>query len=110
MGKYFVCALSFFLLVSGFVALSAGSMPTQQQVEHIDQQIADLEDRKLGYEGRALRHDNLAEYQQFENHNYLEARRHMQLADEYRLKAAAVQKKIDALRVKRAALLQEEES
>lgn len=85
-------------------------MPTEEQVDHINRQISELQDVKRGYEKQALRHDNLAEYQQFESRNYLESRRHAQLADENRQKAEFVQKKIDRLQAKKEALLKEEQS
>ena len=61
---------------------------------------------KRGYESRALRHENQAERLQFEDQAYLETRRHNQLADENRAKAAAVQKEIDRLEAEKKRLLQ----
>jgi hypothetical protein len=52
---------------------------------------------KRGFEARALRHENQAERLQFDDQAYLETRRHNQLAEENRAKAAAVQKEIDRL-------------
>lgn len=71
----------------------------------LDEEIEKLEEMKRGYESRALRHDNQAERLQFENRNFLEARRHMELADENRAKAAKIQIEIDRLEAKRQKLL-----
>jgi hypothetical protein len=110
MRGYFVYTLSFFLLISLGVSLVAGNMPTEEKVAQIDRQISELQDLKRGYESRALRHEDAAQYQQFESRNYLETRRHIELAQENRAKAEAVQKKIDQLEIKRADLLKEEAS
>lgn len=110
MGRFFFYTVTFFCLISSVVALSAGSMPTEEQVAHIDRQIEELQDVKRGYEGRALWHENLAEYQQFESKNYLETRRHIELAQENREKAAFVQRKIARLESRKQLLLREEQS
>src|SRR3990167_10366818 len=75
-----------------------------KQVEQIDQEIERLEEVKRGYEAKALRHENQAERLQFDGQTYLETRRHLELADENRQKAAEVQKEIDRLRAERAKL------
>ena len=84
-----------FLILWGFFAYTEENIP---RIEQIDQAIQELEEMKRGYESRALRHENQAERLQFDDQTYLETRRHLELADENRAKAAAVQKEIDRLR------------
>lgn len=74
-------------------------------VQEIDCRIDELQDKKRGYEARALRHEDYASYLQFINEAYLETRRHFQLADENRAKAAQVQREIDALEIQKQELL-----
>lgn len=76
------------------------------QVKRIDSQIEELQGMKRGFESRALRHESQAEYLQFDDRAFLEARRHMQLAEENRIKAAKVQEEIDRLQAKRSQLLE----
>ena len=92
---------SFFLILWGFAAYSASS---SAEIEKIDLQIAQLEEMKRGYEARALRHENMAEYLQFDQQAVLETRRHLQIAEENRNKAALVQEQIDRLKAKREQL------
>ena len=75
------------------------------QIQLIDQQIQELEDMKMGFEARALRHEDQADRLQFDDQTYLEMRRHNQLAAENRAKAAAVQKEIDRLQSEKNKLL-----
>lgn len=75
-----------------------------ETLEEIDSKIYELQKMKLGFEGRALRHENQAEYLQFEQQAVLETRRHLQLAEENRMKAAKVQEQIDLLEKKREKL------
>ncbi len=70
-------------------------------VQQIDSQIEELQAMKRGFEGRALKHESQAEYLQFEDNAHLETRRHLQLADENRAKAAKVQEEIDRLQAER---------
>lgn len=76
-----------------------------QEIQKIDAEIVQLQEMKRGYESRALRHENLAEYLQFDQQAFLEARRHIQLAEENRNKAALVQERIDQLNAKKAQLM-----
>jgi hypothetical protein len=71
------------------------SLPTSSQKVQI--QIAELKKLKEKYEGQALQHEDLANRLQFENSSQLEARRHMQLAEENRAKAQQIQEEIDRL-------------
>jgi hypothetical protein len=90
---------SFFILLWGFAAYPGNR---QMEVQKIDAEIQELEDMKRGYESRALRHENQAEYLQFEQQAVLETRRHIQLAEENRYKAELVQKQIDRLKARRS--------
>lgn len=93
---------SFFLILWGMSGY-AGSKSAE--IEQLDMQIEQLQDMKRGYEGRALRHEDQAEYLQFDQQAYLETRRHLQLASENRAKALMAQKEIDRLNAKREKLL-----
>lgn len=96
--RVFWMTFSFFLLLWGFSAYSA---TRSEEIQKIDLQIQDLEEQKRGYEARALRHEDKAEYMQFQQQSVLETRRHLELAEENRNKAALVQKEIDRLIEKR---------
>ena len=75
-----------------------------ERVQQIDQQIEQLQDMKRGFEARALRHENMAEWLQFDDKAYLEMRRHIQIAEENKQKAAAVQREIDRLETEKKAM------
>lgn len=108
MRKHFIVTLVLFLALWGGTAFSLpvnlASSQKEMQIQQIDQQIQELEDMKRGYEAKALRHEDQADRLQFNDQTYLETRRHIQLADENRAKAAAVQKEIDRLQTERAKL------
>ncbi|MBI3508321.1 MAG: hypothetical protein HY069_01610 [Chlamydiia bacterium] len=80
----------------------------QKEVEQIDQQIEQLQDKKRGYEARALRHEDYIQRLQFDDRAYLEMRRHGQLADENRARAAQMQEEIDRLQAKKQQILEKE--
>lgn len=101
MRRLFLLTLSFFVMLWVFAGHSADS---SAEIQKIDAQIQQLQDMKRGYEGRALRHENQAEYLQFDQQAVLETRRHLQLADENRNKAALVQEQIDRLKAKKEQL------
>ncbi len=71
------------------------------QVQQINAQIEELQEIKRGYEARALRHEDQAIYLQFNDKALLEQRRHIQIAQDYRAKAARVQIEIDQLKEQR---------
>ena len=96
-----------FFLTLAWVFL-AYAAEESERVREIDRQIEQLEDMKRGYEARALRHENQAERLQFDTQAVLETRRHNQLAEENREKAALLQKEIDELKEERAKLVKEE--
>ena len=95
--RIFFLTASMFLILWGVFAYSAESGSSNPKVQQIEKQITELENMKRGYEARALRHENQAERLQFDDQTYLETRRHNELAEENRAKAAAVQKEIDRL-------------
>ena len=99
--RMFLLTFSFFLILWGLTGHCADS---SVETQRIDTDIEQLEQMKRGYEARALKHENQAEYLQFEQQAVLETRRHLQLAEENRNKAALVQKQIDQLKAKRAKL------
>jgi hypothetical protein len=98
--------LMFFFLIwsSSLLGISAQK---EAQIHQIDAQIEELQDMKLGFEARALRHEDQADRLQFNDETYLETRRHIQLAEENRAKAAAVQKEIDRLQAEKEKLLRQ---
>ena len=95
--------MALFLGIFGIFSLTSQDSKADQ-IERIDAQIAELEDKKRGFEGRALKHENYAEYLQFDQKAVLETRRHLQLADENWAKAARVQSEIDKLQARRQKL------
>lgn len=89
----------------GVGTLLGGESPQKtEKAEQINQQIEQLQDMKRGFEARALRHENMAEWLQFDDKAYLETRRHIQIAEENKQKAAAVQREIDRLQKEKQAL------
>ena len=99
-------SLSLFWSVTVFSAERQGPVTPQQQLAQIDDQIQELEGIKRGYESRALRHEDQAQRLQYYDKTYLEARRHLELAQENRDKAALVQEEIDRLKGQRKKLLE----
>ncbi len=96
--QIFFLTFFFFLFLWGFANESSA------EVQKIDVQIQQLEDMKRGYDARALKHENYAEYLQFDQKAVLETRRHIQLADENRNKAALVQEQIERLKARKEQL------
>jgi len=80
-------------------------LASNADIVEIDAKIQELTEMKRGYEARALRHENQAERLQFEDKAFLEARRHIELAQENRQKAAVIQEQIDQLQEKKETLL-----
>ncbi|MGB7978964.1 MAG: hypothetical protein WCF19_07390 [Chlamydiales bacterium] len=93
--------LCFFLILWTLFGCAASKSP---EIQQIDSEIQELTEMKRGYEARALKHEDMAEYLQFDTQAYLETRRHIQLADENRSKAALVQQEIDRLKAKKRQL------
>ncbi|MES2273967.1 MAG: hypothetical protein V4487_07225, partial [Chlamydiota bacterium] len=94
--RMFFLTLSFFFILWSLVGFAEdvalrGNFLTPPiaitRLQEIDQQIRELEGMKRGFESRALRHENLAEYLQFDDKANLETRRHLQIAEENRAKA-----------------------
>ena len=98
LGRLFLLTFSFFLILFATVGFAASRM---EEIGKLDIQIEQLEEMKRGYEARALKHDTMAEYLQFDQQAVLETRRHLQLAEENRNKAALMQEQIDRLRERR---------
>jgi hypothetical protein len=79
---------------------------TQAELQEIDDQIRELEDMKRGFLAKMLRHQDQAERLQFRERYYLEARRHMELAEENRQAAEQIQVEIDRLKQRRRQILE----
>jgi DNA repair exonuclease SbcCD ATPase subunit len=77
----------------------------QKQIEEIDSNIAELKKVKIGLEGRATRLENMGQQLQFDQGLLQDAKRHFEAAAKMRENAAIIQQKIDALEMKKAALL-----
>lgn len=73
-------------------------VPLFAQICDIDCRIQELEEEKRGYEARALKHEDRAEFLQFEDQATVETRQHLKMAEENRQKARLVQEEIDRLR------------
>lgn len=99
--RFFLMTLAFFLILWGFSGYTASR---GAELQKIDGEIEQLEEMKRGYESRALKQENMAEYLQFDSRAVLETRRLLQLAEENRNKAALVQEQIDRLKEKRKQL------
>jgi hypothetical protein len=97
----FLLTLSFFLILWGF----AGYSTKQTRIEALDAQIEELEEVKRGFEGKALKQEDQAQYLQFNNKALLEQRQHIEWAEEYRARAADTQARIDKLKAQREKLL-----
>lgn len=100
--KIFLLTFSFFLILWAFGGYSVNRA---SEIEKIDCEIERLEQVKRGFEGRALKHEDQAIYLQFNDKALLEQRRHIQIAEDYRAKAAQVQVQIDQLKAQREKLL-----
>jgi hypothetical protein len=96
--RLFLLIFSFYLILW---AVAGYSVSCSAEIQSIDAQIEQLEGMKRGFEAKALRHNDMAEYMQFDQQLVLETRRHLQIADENRAKAAMVQEEIDRLKAKR---------
>ena len=99
--RRFFLTFSFFLILWGFSGFTASD---SAEIQKIDAEIQQLENMKRGYEAKALKHDDMATYLQFDTEAVLETRRHLQLAEENRNKAALVQEQIDRLNEKKGQL------
>ena len=108
MRPYFIIPILMFVLLWGQFLFSATPVALSQketQVQHIETQIHELEEMKRGYEAKAIFHEDQATRLQFDDQTYLDTRRHNQLAEENRAKAAATQKEIDRLKSEKHKLL-----
>ena len=113
LSRVFFVTMAFFLVLSGLLAINRkvhllmadGQGKLRQQIEQIDEEIAELKTMKRGYESKAIRHENLAEMMQFESEYTLEIRQQYKLADQNRAIANRIQQDIDRLEAKKQALL-----
>lgn len=101
MRRIFLWTFSFFIILWGLVGYGVSR---SEEIQQIDAQIEDLQEVKRGYNARALRFENLAEYQQFDDQAQLETRRFFKLAEENRNRAELAQKKIDLLEARKKEL------
>lgn len=84
----------------------ASNSARRLRIEQIDQKIQELEKKKRGYEGQALRAEDQAIRLQFEDRYIVETRQYNQVAEGLRKKAQEVQKEIDRLEREKAQLLE----
>lgn len=105
--RIFFLTLGFFVLFLTVEGYSALPTKVQMELNDLDAQIEELEQIKLGYESKAIRHEDQAERLQFEHNTYLEMKRHQELADENWEMAARVQVEIDRLKERRILLLRQ---
>lgn len=99
--RIFFFTFSFFVILWAF---NSYALSNSAEIQKIDAEIQELQEMKRGYEAKALKHDDMATYMQFDQQAVLETRRHIQLADENRNKAALVQERIDKLKERRRQL------
>ena len=99
--RAFFLTFSFFLILWGITGYSENR---SAEIQKVDGDLQQLQEMKRGYEAKALRHEEQAAYLQFDQQTALETRRHLQLAQENRNKAALVQEQIDRLQIRRGEL------
>ncbi|HSX10727.1 MAG TPA: hypothetical protein VLF94_03300 [Chlamydiales bacterium] len=100
--RIFLLTFSFFLMLWSFAGYSVNR---ESKIEQINTEIERLEGIKRGYEAKALKHEDQAQYLQFNDRALLEQKRHIQLAEEYRIKVARTQYQIDLLNAQKEKLL-----
>ncbi len=105
--RLFFLTISFFFCLYALDLSAALPKKAQLEIQDIDNQIQELEGIKRGYESKAIRHEDQAERLQFENDNFLEAKRHMELADENWEMAARIQLEINVLKKRRMLILRQ---
>ena len=102
--KAFLACL--FLSLGFLIPLQAEEkLSKKQQVEEIDRHIKELEDAKIGLEGKAVKLENQGQRLQFVEGYLQEAKRALNAAAEFRQNAAHVQDEIDILEAKREELV-----
>jgi len=99
--RLFLLTFSFYLILWAVVGYTVDH---SAEIQSINSQIEQLEEMKRGFDARALKHTDMAEYMQFDQQMMLETRKHLQIAEENRQKAAYVQEEIDRLKAKREKL------
>lgn len=110
MKTYFITPLFMFILLWGQFLFSShpsqSSLSSQKetQIQKIETQIEELEERKRGYEATVIRYEDQATRLQFDDQTYLETRRFNRLAEENRAKADSLEKEINRLRAEKKRL------
>jgi len=104
--KVFFITMGFFFLIFALFSVTksySSVLPNKAESEltDIDNQIAELEDMKKGYEAKAIKHANQAERLQFINGELQTAKKHWKLAEDSRRIATRIQKEIDELKIKK---------
>jgi len=79
----------------------------QEEVREIEQQIADLEDLQEKYRSKASRDANNAMRWQFQNENYMDARRAWDQVAEDKQKIQEIQDQIDDLEARKKKIQKE---
>ena len=94
----------------GFQVFRGSGVHPDQEIDTINQEIERLEEVKVGFEAKALRHESAANRLQFQQGQYIIAKKHWEQAEINRLAAKKVQEQIDALKKRKKSLLQKQES
>ncbi len=96
------------LIKLGLIFLSLiATTDWKEEVKQIDQQIEQLEDLQDKYRSNARRNTNNAMRWQFQNENYLDARRAWDRASEDKQKIQEIQDQIDDLQLRKKKILKE---
>ena len=95
------------LLACFFLATLLSTANWQQEVAEINKQIEQLQDLQDRYKSQTERNVNNAMRWQFQNENYLDARRAWDQAAIQKQKIREIQDQIDDLRSRRNQILQE---
>jgi len=90
-----------------FLMILFTSLTWQEEVTSIDKQIEQLQDLQDRYKSSAERNVNNAMRWQFQNENYLDARRAWDQAAQQKQKIREIQDQIDDLKKKRNQILKE---
>lgn len=104
----FLLLLKFLPYTTSYQFSKPPSAKVQAQLQEIDDQILELEEMKRGFEAKVLRHQDQAIRMQFKDRYYLEAKRHMELAEDNQRAADEVQVEIDRLKQRRKQILQQQ--
>ncbi|MEI6242694.1 MAG: hypothetical protein WCP39_04735 [Chlamydiota bacterium] len=81
-----------------------------RHIEQTDQQIQELQNMKIGYEGKATRLENQAQRLQFMNKELSTSQKLWRLAESNREAAQKIQEEIDKLHAERSRLVNQRDS